>query len=42
MAHGQGVETNPDGTCRHNGQWIEDKPVLTPRTEIRHVRVGYL
>jgi MORN repeat len=27
MAHGKGVETFPDGTIRHDGQWVEDEPV---------------
>jgi hypothetical protein len=27
MAHGRGVETFPDGTIRHDGQWVEDEPV---------------
>lgn len=27
MAHGKGVETNPDGDVRHDGQWFEDEPV---------------
>jgi hypothetical protein len=28
MAHGKGVETFADGTIRHDGQWIEDEPVM--------------
>ena len=28
MAHGQGVETNSDGSVRHNGQWTRNEPVL--------------
>lgn len=27
MAHGKGVETNPDGSVRHDGQWVKDEPV---------------
>jgi hypothetical protein len=27
MAHGQGVETYPDGRVRHDGQWIDDEPI---------------
>merc|ERR1740124_630685 len=26
MAHGQGVETYPEGRVRHDGQWIDDEP----------------
>ena len=26
-AHGQGTETLPDGRIRHDGMWIDDKPV---------------
>jgi hypothetical protein len=28
MAHGRGVETNRDGSVRHNGHWIDDEPIL--------------
>jgi MORN repeat len=28
-AHGEGIETLPDGQIRHNGLWIDDKPVLS-------------
>ena len=27
QAHGQGKETNPDGTVRHDGLWQYDTPV---------------
>jgi hypothetical protein len=27
MAHGRGTETYPNGTVRHDGQWIDDEPV---------------
>ncbi|KAG7370893.1 2-isopropylmalate synthase [Nitzschia inconspicua] len=27
MAHGRGIETYPNGTIRHEGQWIDDEPV---------------
>ena len=27
MAHGQGVEINPNGQIRHDGMWYEDSPV---------------
>jgi MORN repeat len=27
MAHGQGVETYPDGRIRHEGHWFEDEPI---------------
>ena len=26
-AHGQGVETDPDGQIYHDGEWYEDAPV---------------
>ena len=29
MAHGKGVETFADGSIRHDGQWIEDEPVIS-------------
>mmetsp|Transcript_10650 Transcript_10650/g.20512 ORF Transcript_10650/g.20512 Transcript_10650/m.20512 type:complete len:851 (-) Transcript_10650:179-2731(-) len=28
MAHGKGIETFADGSVRHDGQWIEDEPML--------------
>jgi len=31
MAHGQGVETYPDGRVRHDGQWIDDEPIRVNR-----------
>ena len=27
MAHGQGIETRPDGTIRHEGRWEHDRPI---------------
>lgn len=27
MAHGRGTETYPNGSIRHEGQWIDDEPV---------------
>ena len=27
QAHGKGIETNPDGTVRHDGNWQYDNPV---------------
>jgi hypothetical protein len=27
QAHGQGKETNPDGTIRHDGEWQHDSPL---------------
>lgn len=28
MAHGKGTETFADGSIRHDGQWVEDEPVI--------------
>ena len=27
IGNGQGVETLPDGTIRHEGQWYNDEPL---------------
>jgi MORN repeat len=26
-AHGQGIETRPDGSIRHDGRWENDQPL---------------
>jgi hypothetical protein len=27
MAHGHGTETYPNGSIRHEGEWMDDEPV---------------
>ena len=27
QAHGHGIETNPDGSIRHDGEWQYDTPI---------------
>lgn len=33
-AHGQGIETNPDGSTRHEGLWRYDDPINADGTVI--------